>query len=340
MEDKDIKFKIRTEILDRRNQERLTQLESSNLLKSKDILKSEGIEFFEKSFNIKVVEIENHINELQPGDLTALSNQINEICNVIQELQKYFTNSSFFLNSYEMKKYQKIINDLTIKLETEKLKLIPKKKFGFKTKSATTITSETALAPQSKINKIALASETAAVDWTIFNRSNELIILDDINVNDKDLTISNVSNCVIKIFGHPASIQIENLNNCIVVSGPVARSIFVNGSSKCKFAFACQQLRFHTSTFCDIYLHVTSRAIIEDCQSIMVAQYNFKYENLEKDFDKSGLDDKRNNWNDLDDFNWLSTDCRSPNWKVIDESERITDWIEYVNNFIISSNIT
>ena len=42
----------------------------------------------------------------------------------------------------------------------------------------------------------------------------------------------------------------------------------------------------------------------------------------------SGLDKSRNNWNKIDDFNWLSVTENSPNWTEIDNSERVKNWQE------------
>ena len=42
----------------------------------------------------------------------------------------------------------------------------------------------------------------------------------------------------------------------------------------------------------------------------------------------SGLDRNKNNWNNIDDFNWLSVNEHSPNWTVIEESKRVKSWEE------------
>ena len=42
----------------------------------------------------------------------------------------------------------------------------------------------------------------------------------------------------------------------------------------------------------------------------------------------SGLDKTKNNWNKIDDFNWLSVNEHSPNWEVIKESNRVKNWEE------------
>lgn len=47
---------------------------------------------------------------------------------------------------------------------------------------------------------------------------------------------------------------------------------------------------------------------------------------MDDHFQKSGLDKSSNNWDQVDDFNWLVADVPSPNWSVIPESERRDKW--------------
>ena len=69
------------------------------------------------------------------------------------------------------------------------------------------------------------------------------------------------------------------------------------------------------------------QAIIEDCRSVGFAPYSLSYTQLDDDFLKSGLSKEINNWNDIDDFNWLSTEKRSPNWHIVEENCRKNDWL-------------
>ena len=91
------------------------------------------------------------------------------------------------------------------------------------------------------------------------------------------------------------------------------------------FSMACQQLRIHTSSKCDFYIHVTSRAIIEDCKELRFAPFTNKYSTLKDDFVQSGLDENSNNWDIVNDFNWLSNNEASPNWCILKEDQRV-DW--------------
>jgi hypothetical protein len=57
------------------------------------------------------------------------------------------------------------------------------------------------------------------------------------------------------------------------------------------------------------------------------APYNWKYENMEHHFKIAGLDINRNNWNLVDDFNWLASDKPSPNWHILKADKKKDDWI-------------
>ena len=69
------------------------------------------------------------------------------------------------------------------------------------------------------------------------------------------------------------------------------------------------------------------QGIIEDCNSVGFAPYNLWYPTLDDDLSMSGLNLEVNNWNKVDDFNWLSNERPSPNWHVLPESQRINDWL-------------
>ena len=70
------------------------------------------------------------------------------------------------------------------------------------------------------------------------------------------------------------------------------------------------------------YLKVTSKGIIEDCNGLQFAPYNLDYSGREDDFSKSGLSPDINNWNDIDDFNWLHSGKQSPNWSLLPDEKR------------------
>lgn len=314
------------------NREKERQQNRENVLKTKanTNAEEEDRDLFRETFEKRVRDVEESLETMQPGDTKNLTKQLYDASVAIQELQNYLSNSTLFLPDYNVKGYQGIISKLVTNLENTKTKLLPKKKFGFKAKPSLTTT--TTDMPSSKPLKNT-SNKTQPIDWTIQNRADEEIILENDDVNNKDLTMSTLTNTLIIIKGHAGSLQLSNLKKCLIVCGPVARSVFADNCEDCTFTFGCQQLRLHSSKNCSLYMHVTCRAIIEDCSNISVAPFSYTYNNIDIDFMKAGLDIKVNNWEDVADFNWLSTDKASPNWRKLRVEERIADFDELILSF-------
>lgn len=319
------------EALERRDKDRKAKLEELQEIRNRETSKSEGVEYFEITFNEKVREIQNNLNNLEQGD-TNLPITFTKIGTSLQELQRYLSSSTFFLNDRKVQKCQETLKDLTSLLEDRKSKLIPKKKFGFRNK-----TLAVAKDPNPSLCSLddtdSTASNKKLFDYTVHNRSCEMILLQNEDANEKDLTVANLESCLLQIQGHPGSLHLKNIKNCLILSGPVSRSIFVENCKNTSFQIACQQLRLHSSNDCDIYLHVTSRGIIEDSQEIRVASYSWTYPGIDEDWREAKLPRDRNNWSDIADFNWLSADQKSPNWNVVPEESRVQDWETYVDDW-------
>lgn len=315
-----------TELLDKRHKERREKLENKQEIKSKEVSSHEGVDYFDSVFDEKMREIQNNLNNLEAGD-PNLATTFSKIGQTVQDLQRFLSSSTFFLNDRRVQKCQEQLNDITLRMDERKAQLVPKKRFGFKNKSTTK--------PKVEDQIDAAATQTQPThqdmkqfEYTISNRVNEVINFNHADANEKDITVANLTSCVLRIEGHPGALHVKNLTNCLILSGPIARSFFGDNCKNCQFVIACQQLRLHTSTNCDIYLHVTSRGIIEDSKEIFVAPYNFEYPTILDDFTASGLPLDRNNWNDLADFNWLSTEQHSPNWNQIPESRLVRQWYQ------------
>jgi len=143
-----------------------------------------------------------------------------------------------------------------------------------------------------------------------------------------DVSLEKLSNCHVFIQGAPSTLHMSSIKNCTILTGPVSTSVFVDGCSNSKLIISCQQLRTHSTTDTDVYLHTTSKAIIEDCHNIRVAPYNWEYSGIDNDFLTAGLNRDVNNWKEVGDFNWLATDKPSPNWTFLPESEIQQNWCE------------
>lgn len=331
--------------LDKRHRERLEQVNAKHELSKQNNAVNESHDYFQETFRNLVSTIENDIADLKPNtDRNRLTQTIHKIQEDIQNVQNYLTASTFFLSNYTVKTCQTNLNDLKTQIEATKVKLLAKKKFNFRSKADASGLKDSTTSTVDAPTPARSASLTTPIDpvsttkqdhfqWTVQDRQHEEIVLNSDETNNQDITVSMLDSCLLQIFGHPSSLQLSHLTNCVILCGPVCRSVFADNCTNCKFIFGCQQLRLHTSQHCDLYMHVTCRAIIEDCNNINVAPYNYEYANIDDDFAKAGLDTAKNNWNDLADFNWLSTDVQSPNWQQIASDQRISCWKDYLNEF-------
>ena len=106
------------------------------------------------------------------------------------------------------------------------------------------------------------------------------------------------------------SLWIRRLTRCTVVAVPLPGSIYVTECIDCTFVMGARQVRLHTSTGCDFYLHVASHPIVERCDGLRFAPYPALPAPLAGVVAAAGLDPSRNEWRQVDDFDWLKV--RSP----------------------------
>ncbi|KAH8409498.1 hypothetical protein KR222_007278, partial [Zaprionus bogoriensis] len=335
------------ERLNKRNKDRQNYLDVKLEQRSKEQQQSEGVDYFSQTFGQRAYDIEQRISALQldSGDapLPDLSKHFADITLQIQELQRYLTASTMFLADFKIKSCQNMLNALTSASDETRQRLMPKKKFGFSGRKLAASKQKVPPSPAAqqskldgpeKLDKAVSKSEgSAAFSWTIANRRNAHIVLRGEQVNGLDITISNVHKCLVELQGHAGSVQISNASQCTLLCGPVARSFFAEQLERCTIAIACQQLRLHTSLATRIYLHVTCRAIIEDCRQIEIDVYNYDYAELEADYAQSGLNKSQNNYTDVADFNWLSPAVPSPNWTLL-KDHAAPNWSAVRRDFV------
>ncbi|ALC38160.1 CG31961, partial [Drosophila busckii] len=321
------------ERLNKRNKDRQNYLDVKLEQRNKESVQNEGVDYFAQSFGQRAYEVEQRINtvHLDSGDapLPDLSKHFADITMQIQELQRYLTSSTMFLSDFKIKSCQNMLNALTTANDEARQRLMPKKKFGFSAKKLVVKQPPTI----AKLDTPEKSVKQSNFSWTIANRRNAHILLTAEQVNGQDITISNVHKCFVELQGHPGSVQISNASQCTLLCGPVSRSFFGEQLESCTLAVACQQARLHSSKDVRIYLHVTCRAIIEDCRQFSIGEYNYDYAELEADYAQSGLNKAHNNYTDVADFNWLSPDAPSPNWTLL-KDDAAPNWNALRRDFL------
>lgn len=322
MEEKKIQLTSR---LQKREEDRIADVLKRKEEKDATSAETESYEFFAKNFNRLRSEIEITLDGSASCEKGNLPDHFDSLLQSVQRLQKITTDSAMFIPAYDVQKAQATITDLQRKIQEKRDEMIPRKKFAFKSKkkvaapTVATVDSAKTEIPRKEI-------KVAPTDCNFADVSSKSLVKHAEETNEKDIALARLADCTVKIHGYPRAIHIDNLQNCKVFTGPVVGSIFMDNCKDCTFVLACQQLRIHNTTGSHFYIHVTSKAIIEDCKNVEFAPYNWQYEGIEEHYEHSGLDKSRNSWNDVDDFNWLASDAHSPNWGTIEESKRETSW--------------
>ncbi|XP_045494614.1 tubulin-specific chaperone C isoform X2 [Colias croceus] len=316
--------------LSRREAQRIEKLQKAHKAREEVDATNENEDYFSGAFKIRSDIIEQLLSQVPTLECDVLPGHFDNIKREVNELQKFVVTSSFFLKEFNLRKYLGIVQNLQTKCYELEDRYVPRKKFGFTRKKLPKSHSQ----KQDSVDENDGAGKTDSNKWDdkLFgfdSKENKVLSLENDELFQRDVALRNLKNCTVGLKGVMGTLHITNLDNCIILTGPVTSSVFIEKCNNCKIVTACQQLRMHTSTKCDIYLHVTSKGIVEDCTEIRTAPYNLYYEDLEKHLNMSALDRNSNNWDNLDDFNWLAPDIPSPNWQIMDTAHRICNWSEW-----------
>lgn len=328
--------------ISKRDRERKNVIERRREERQQLAVECEQTSYFKDAFYATCKKVKDLLDAAPSTQLSSLPVLFDKANKEIETLKNYLSQSKMFLKVYDIRKAQENLQILEAEAAELELKLLPKKKFGFKNRRAVKKPIDKGnndvvdglkdiKISEGKVNgstkqKDELSSKYGDSACMILGKVDERLTLDAENVNKNDVMLSDLTRCTIKIYGTPSTLHMVNLKHCTILVGPVASSVFIHDCAQCTFAFACQQLRLHSSIDCTFYLHVTSRAIIEDSTKIRVAPYNWTYDDQSSHYNLAGLDTKTNNWDCVDDFNWLSYEKHSPNWSILKPELRTKTW--------------
>ncbi|XP_077669966.1 tubulin-specific chaperone C [Eretmochelys imbricata] len=325
------------ERLQRREAERQREAERRRQEKAAQAVQEEQSGFFAAAFSRERAAIEALLGP-GPGqaeeDAAGQTESLEEAAARLQGLQKLLTDSVRFLAPYEVRQGQEALSRLQAALAARRQQLQPKKRFAFRARRKEA-ESAPPPAPAGQLpsesappaGQLPAEGEGSGPPLCGFSRAEaQTLELGPSELLQRDVLLADLTDCRVLLRGNPNTLRVRDCRGCTVLCGPVSTSVLVDGCSDCLLALACQQLRTHRTRDARIYVQVTSRAMVEDCSGVRFSPYTWSYPGIEGDYESSGLDRGRNNWNLVDDFDWLARDEPSPNWSVIPEQERITQW--------------
>ena len=340
--------------IQRRQEERVADIKKRQEERENRSAKNESTEYFLTTYGKEKTAIETSLKTVDSlvaagTSKSELISTFDDLTRSAQALQKFVTNSSLFITPYDLNQTQRDVERLQLAVLEKRDAAIPKKKFAFKARkketqqnnnskaSADNISSISKPLPPGKENRndgtdLPDSSTTNGslnmlqFQCGIFSKTDETIKLTGTEINGKDVGLTNLKSCTVQLFGTPSAVHMDRITDCKIFCGPVPGSVFVDNCTDSTLVLSCQQLRVHHTKDVKFYLHVTSRGIIEDTSQVQFAPYNWTYPGIEDDYKRSELDQARNSWDDIDDFNWLASDKHSPNWSLIPENERENKW--------------
>ena len=146
---------------------------------------------------------------------------------------------------------------------------------------------------------------------------NEKIIIES---TKSSFEIKGNEGCTIELQALANCLYISGNRNCVIKIGAVRNSVMIDDCHKCTFELLTHQLRVHKSKECEFFIFASSKPIIENCTELKFAKHRFEYSGLEEDLKNSGLKDKENLYEQVQDFNWLKTE-KSPNFEIVKSSD-------------------
>jgi len=295
---------------------------------------------FWNEFQTEKESILNTLSNLNSSISTIkLKSEFNNILSRINNLEKSVIAASIYLPPHDKETCSQQIKHLNEELNKRKVLLTPKSKFSFKSRNK--IKKNTEVVNNLTISSTELNTEKKEIinvpkNALLFsNKSNTYLTQEDICDTTKDVYLIDLESCIIDLANIKfdiAILQMNRLKNCIVFVNPIKSSMIIDNCSNCYFVLACHQFRMHDSKNIDVYLHCSSHPIIEDCIGIRFTNYELPVSDIEERFKKANIDINNNQYELVEDFKWLKQQ-KSPNWKVMNESERKPiSFIEDKNN--------
>jgi len=261
----------------------------------------------------------------------------------LKELHNHVSGAATFLPTNTREKYVQQVASQEAMLREQRERLAPKKKFGFKNRSKVAVGGKAAAeavpaaaqaeAPAAAAVSAAVAAATPApaVKADTFqapagcqgfrNRSGETLLRELGETATSDFALESLEGCEVRLLSASTALWIRGLKRCTVFAVPVAGSVYVTECEDCTFYLGSRQLRMHTSSGVDFYVHTSSHPIIEHCKALRFAPYPQLPPRLDGAFAAASLKPEQNQWELVDDFDWLKAD-HSPNWAVLPEAER------------------
>ncbi|KAF3925189.1 hypothetical protein ABW20_dc0102973 [Dactylellina cionopaga] len=312
---------------------------------------------FYTSFTSEIKALEETITNLSSARVADRQPSIDHILSKIGELTHDLKDASNYLPGYDQRVYSEQLKTLADQLSTSRKAFAPRTKFSFKNRSSNSRSS--AAASEATIPGVTAPAETVSVEAlpavgnsssgfetppagtpqtttkqdqnptsvsTLSSHQNAHLTTPLATPTTTILSLTTLHRCIIT---HPlpvgqtptafTTLAVNDATSSILIPNPVAGPAHLTSLTNCIVVLTCHQFRLHSSHNVDVYLSCGSRPIIEHCKNIRVSSLPKQFANSE------GSDNEM--WKHIDDFNWLKEGRPSPNWRVLEEGEKVSDGV-------------
>ncbi|KAK0205340.1 tubulin binding cofactor C-domain-containing protein [Desarmillaria ectypa] len=276
---------------------------------------------FSSGFLKDRTDLQNRVSASK--EASSVSNEtIAELSALFTKLTKDLADAVGSLPAYDQKGYENQLKSIETELEGLRKASMPVSRFSFKKRQVASDQSR----PLSAVGVAAepISQEPSPSQASILNfssRTNELLTVDLSDVSARDVTLSNLANCVVNLIA-PAQLTVsavhaQNLRNVVILLPMIQSSIMLHDLDNCVVVVGCHQFRMHTSRTVDVYLSIPSHPVIENCSDIRFAGYPSA---LQREIQVAA-----SKHTSVQDFSHIKA-TPSPNWTLLPEDRLPTSW--------------
>ena len=250
--------------------------------------------------------------------------ELENITSKIKLYREQFYNVMEFLPGYDKLQYSKNYDEELEKVNNLKNKLFPKKKFAFSKankKQNENLKEKKEIENKEPVKEIK-ESETET-DLIIKDLNNYTKKYEKEEIKGKNnILIENINNCNIYLLHDFKACYINNCVSCNIYLGCICGGTHITNCINSKIYLISHQLRIHQTTNSNFYVLTNSNPIIEHSKDNIFHPLKIKYDGFENNLKISGIDINKNNWDQVQDFQWLKKD-KSPNFQTDETNELI-----------------
>ncbi|KAK6506333.1 hypothetical protein TWF506_011251 [Arthrobotrys conoides] len=296
---------------------------------------------FHKSFNDSITSLSNTISTIPSLRTSQQNPAISGVLSKISGLTLELKDAANYLPGYDQKVYSEQLKGITEELNIVKKSVAPRSKFSFKNRRAGAASDTTTPAisdtPPQPVSSITSPPPTSTSSTSTL-QTISLTTLTSIHTSPPPptpqttiLSLTALTSCIITPPPPPltttttfTTASITNITTSILILPRINGPAHLTSIKNSVVVISCHQFRLHDSSDIDVYLSCRSRPIIERCKGVRVSFLPGVLRTLIfGDGEEEEEEEKEDRWNQIDDFNWLKEGRPSPNWRVLEDEERI-----------------